>query len=241
MTQVSNEQVGARREALEVPPVTGRVERRRARTRQRILEIAEEMVRSRGVEAVTIDDITEAVDIARRSFYSHFGSKHDVLVPIARAHTKSLNRRIDRLIEGVSDPAEVVAIGLRHTLRGIAADPLCSWFILCSGLPLDRLREGIGASGARDIERGVREGRFSIPNLAVLEEMLGGAVVGVLTAYLAGKLTESVLDDGVGYVLRLLGVPPEEAHEITRRPLPPLPKEERRGHALPPAKSRRKS
>jgi AcrR family transcriptional regulator len=240
MMKVPDDQVDTRDQALDASPVVGRVERRRARTRQRILEIAEEMVRARGVEAVTIDDITGAVDIARRSFYNHFGSKHDVLVPIARAHTKSLNRRIDRLIEGVFDPAEVIAIGLRHTLRGIAEDPLCSWFILCSGLPLDRLREGIGASGARDIERGVQEGRFSIPNLAVLEEMLGGAVVGVLTAYLAGKLTESGLDDGVGYVLRLLGVPPEEAHEITRRPLPPLPKE-RRGHAPPAAKSRRKS
>ncbi len=198
------------------------------------------MVRARGVEAVTIDDITEEADIARRSFYNLFRSKHDLLVPIARAHTRSLNRRIDRLIERVSDPAEVISIGLRHTLRGIAADPLCSWFILHSGLPLDRLREGIGESGARDIERGVREGRFSIPNEAVLEEMLGGAVVGVLTAYLSGTLTEADVDDGVGYVLRVLGVPAEEARQITRRPLPALPKEPR-GHPLPAVRTKRRT
>lgn len=204
---------------------TGRVERRRARTRQRILEVAEGLVRRRGVEAVTIDEITEAADIARRSFYHHFDSKHDLLVPVARAHTRSLNRSIDRLIEDLSDPAEIVAIGLRHTLRGILDDPLCCWFILRSGLPHDRLREGIGESAARDLESGVRTGRFVIPNHAVLGDMVSGAVVGVLSAYLRGSLSEADLDDTVEYVLRLLGVPPAEARRITHRPLPSLPQD----------------
>ena len=208
--------------ATEMRP-TGRVERRRALTRQRILAVAEELVRDRGIEAVTIDEITEAADIARRSFYHHFDSKHDLLVPVARAHTRSLNRSIDCLVENLSDPAEIVSIGLRHTLRGILDDPLCCWFILRSGLPLDRLREGIGESAARDLERGVRTGRFVIPNQAVLGDMLSGAVVGVLSAYLGGSRTEADLDDAVEYVLRLLGVPPAEAREITHRPLPPLP------------------
>ena len=214
--------------ATEVRP-TGRVERRRALTRQRILAVAEELVRDRGIEAVTIDEIAEAADIARRSFYHHFDSKHDLLVPVARAHTRSLNRSIDCLIENLSDPAEIVSIGLRHTLRGILDDPLCCWFILRSGLPLDRLREGIGESAARDLERGVRTGRFVIPNQAVLGDMLSGAVVGVLSAYLGGSRTEANLDDAVEYVLRLLGVPLAEAHEITHRPLPSLPPEPAEG------------
>lgn len=205
------------------PGAPGRVERRRQRTRQRILEVAEALVRSRGVEAVTIDEIAESADIARRSFYSYFESKHDLLVPIARAHTKSLNRSIDRLIEHLSDPAEIVSIALRHTLRGILADALCCWFILHSGLSHDRLREGIGESAARDLEHGVLSGRFVIPNPPVLAQMVSGAVVGVLSAYLGGSLTEADLDDAAEYVLRLLGVPSPEAREITHRPLPPLP------------------
>ena len=38
----------------------GRVERRRARVRQRVLKVAEELVRARGVDAVTLDEITDA-------------------------------------------------------------------------------------------------------------------------------------------------------------------------------------
>ena len=230
--------VGRPRPLEPVPADTrgaGRVERRRARTRQRILEVAEALVRRRGVEAVTIDEITEAADIARRSFYHHFDSKHDLLVPVARSRTRSLNRSIDCLIENLSDPAEIVSIGLRHTLRGILDDPLCCWFILRSGLPLDRLREGIGESAVRDLERGVRTGRFVIRNPAVLGDLLGGAVVGVLSAYLAGARAEADLDDAVEYVLRLLGVPPAEAREIAHRPLPSIPPEPAAGprHSRP--------
>ena len=76
-----------------------RVERRRARVRQRIVEAAEDLTESRGVDGVTIEDITEAADVARRTFYHYFESKHDVVVPIARARTRELNRRIDRVVE----------------------------------------------------------------------------------------------------------------------------------------------
>jgi hypothetical protein len=71
-------------------------------------------------------------------------------VPIARARTKSLNRRIDRLIEEVQDPAEAVSIALRHTFRGIPEDPLCAWFVLRSGLPCERLL-GVPAVEASEI------------------------------------------------------------------------------------------
>ena len=200
----------------------GRVERRRARVRQRILEVAEDLTQSRGVEVVTIEDITEAADVARRTFYHYFDSKHDVLVPIARARTRELNRRIDRIVEGVDDPAEVVSIALRHTLRSMPEDPMCAWFIFRSGLPQQRLREGIGESGSRDVSRGIETGRFALANAASAGSVLSGAVIGALSGRLEGTLDDADLDDAVEYLLRLLGVPAGEAQDIAHRPLPRL-------------------
>jgi AcrR family transcriptional regulator len=202
------------------PP--GRVERRRARIRRRILEAAEELTESRGVDGVTIEDITEAADVARRTFYHYFESKHDVVVPIARARTRELNRRIDRVIEDVEDPAEVISIALRHTLRSMPEDPLCAWFLFRSGLPQQRLREGIGESGYRDVTRGIETGRFALANTEAASSLLGGAVIGALSGRLEGTLDDADLDDAVEYLLRLLGVPVPEAREIAHRPLPPL-------------------
>jgi AcrR family transcriptional regulator len=212
----------AREQTLEPP---GRVERRRARVRQRLLEAAETLMGARGVDAVTVEEITEAADVARRTFYHHFDSKHDLLVPIARARTKSLNQRIDRLIEEVPDPAEAVSIALRHTFRGIPEDPLCAWFVLHSGLPYERLLDGIGESGTRDVARGVAAGRFAVDNHTAGSTLLVGSLIAVISARVDGKLRDEDLDDAVEYALRLLGVPAVEAREIAHRPLPSLPEE----------------
>jgi hypothetical protein len=145
-----------------------------------------------------------------------------VLVPIARARTRALNRRIDRSVENVDDPAELIAIALRHTLRSMPEDPLCAWFIFRSGLPQQRLLEVIGESGQRDVGRGLESGRFAITNPVAVRSLLSGAVVGALSGRLEGALDDVDLDDAVEYLLRLLGVPSAEANEIAHRPLPPL-------------------
>ncbi len=207
-------------------PRPGRVERRRARVRQRILDATERLTRSRGVDGVTIEDITESADVARRTFYHYFDSKHDALVPIARERTRALNRRIDRIVEGIDDPAEVVSVALRHTLREIPEDPLCAWFVFRSGLPQKRLLEGIGESGTRDLKRGMETGRFALANQEAGGALLGGAVIGALGGRLENRLGDTDLDDAAEYVLRMLGVPRGDARDIAHRPLPPLDEDE---------------
>jgi AcrR family transcriptional regulator len=201
----------------------GRVARRRAKVRERVLEAAERLMARHGVDAVTIDDITDAADIARRTFYHYFESKHDVLVPIARARTKALNQRIDRVLTKIEDPAEVMATGMRHGLRAITADPLCSWFVLHSGLPHERLYEGIGESGMRDVARATEAGRFHVHNASVVRLLVSGAFIAVMSARLDGKLDDRDLDDAVEHILRLFGLDAAEAHDIAHRPLRPFP------------------
>jgi AcrR family transcriptional regulator len=60
---------------VEVP---GRRERKKAATRARIIEEATALFRQRGYQATTIEDITEAADVAPRTFYSYFDAKVDV-------------------------------------------------------------------------------------------------------------------------------------------------------------------
>ncbi len=60
---------------VEVP---GRRERKKAATRARIIEEATVLFRKNGYQATTIEDITEAADVAPRTFYSYFDAKVDV-------------------------------------------------------------------------------------------------------------------------------------------------------------------
>jgi AcrR family transcriptional regulator len=54
-------------------------ERKKQRTRERIVEVAFELFEERGFDGTTIADIAEAADIAPRTFFSYFPSKDDVV------------------------------------------------------------------------------------------------------------------------------------------------------------------
>ena len=58
--------------------MSDRVSRRRARTRERIFTEAMRLFAGRGFDAVTVADITEAADIGKGTFFTHFPSKRDV-------------------------------------------------------------------------------------------------------------------------------------------------------------------
>ncbi|MEH7909543.1 TetR family transcriptional regulator [Rhizobium laguerreae] len=57
----------------------GRRERKRRQTRERIEQAAMTLFLQRGFEATTIEDITEAADVSKRSFFDYFPSKEEVV------------------------------------------------------------------------------------------------------------------------------------------------------------------
>lgn len=63
--------------SAESPPAS-RIERRKARTAGAILEAAERLFLSRGYTATTMEDLSEAADVAIGSIYAHFGGKEGV-------------------------------------------------------------------------------------------------------------------------------------------------------------------
>lgn len=58
----------------------GRRERKRRETRTRIAETAMALFMERGFSAVTVDEISEAVDISKPTFFNYFPSKEDVVL-----------------------------------------------------------------------------------------------------------------------------------------------------------------
>jgi len=61
-------------------PSEGLRDRKRRQTRQRIVDAGLTLFQQKGVEATTLDEIAAAAEISRRSFFSYFGSKEEVVM-----------------------------------------------------------------------------------------------------------------------------------------------------------------
>ena len=195
--------------------------RRRERTRRLILEAAHEVLALKGVEAATVAEITQAADVGFGSFYNYFGSKRELLeAAIAHAlegHGHSLETRI----VGMTDPAEILAASIRHAVQFAETDPVWGAFVVRFGLLERSLRARLGSRARRELRRGIASGRFTPADPATALVAIGGAVLSVIQGRLDGTLTANAGPELADQVLRMLGVPRNEAARIARSELPP--------------------
>ena len=202
-----------------------RVERKKQDTRARILAAAETLMRANPIDSVTIQDITDAADVGHGSFYLHFKSKYEVLVPIIHAHAASLDQKLQKVIPAISDPAEVMAISARYIARMIVADELWKWFLRHSGVPSEEIQKAVGRFSDRDFEEGFHSGRFKVNDrIATRDYAFGGLVNCLMTAFDTQDPLK-LIDDGAELMLRVFGLSPEQANEIAHRQLPKLEEE----------------
>jgi AcrR family transcriptional regulator len=93
----------------------GRRDRKREATRKALEEAAWALFQERGFAQTTIEDITERVDVAARTFFRHFPSKEAVLFGDPRALEEPFRRAL------LGRPAgEDVYTALRHSLHALA-------------------------------------------------------------------------------------------------------------------------
>jgi AcrR family transcriptional regulator len=104
----------ARRSAA--APRGGRRERRRLETRERIFRAALDLFAERGFMETTVEDITEAADVGKGTFFNYFPTKEHVLATYGAERVATVERALAEARKGARPVLEV----LRELAAGIA-------------------------------------------------------------------------------------------------------------------------
>jgi AcrR family transcriptional regulator len=158
-------------------PPAPRVVRRRALTRERIVAAAARRFAESGPDAVRLDEIAEAADVARGTLYSHFRTKDDLLYAIIEPVLRVAVRK-------------TAALG-RRDARGGVARVLHLYLELWHGYP-DALRIAYRAQDMPLGDLGALHRRFLTGLMRVFDRAARAGILRSGDPVLAGHVMRTV-------------------------------------------------
>jgi AcrR family transcriptional regulator len=197
-----------------------RLERRKQRTRAALIKAAQSFIAA-GKVNVPVLEITQAADVGMGSFYNHFESKEQLFDAAIAEVLDAHGALLDRLTSSIEDPAETFACSYRLTGRLFRRRPQESQILLANGMTLLASDMGLAPRALRDIQEANRAGRFTVDDPELALAIAGGALLGLGNLLRNqpdrddAETTDTVTED----ILRLFGLPSDEAREICSRPL----------------------
>jgi AcrR family transcriptional regulator len=136
-------------EAAGVPKVS-RLDRRKARTRQALIDAAVRLIAEGRGDRASIAEITEEADIGFGSFYNHFDSKEQLFQTASEEVLERWGQMIDRATAGITDPAALFAVGTRISGRLGWTHPDIAGFLTGMGLGALDIPGGLAPRALRD-------------------------------------------------------------------------------------------
>ena len=200
-----------------------RLDRRKARTRAALIAAARELLASRDPADVSIQEITETADVGFGSFYNHFQAKNELFDAAIDEVLEEHGALFDAVTADMDDPAEVFAASVRLTARLPKTHPQVAKIMHRVGLRYLESPNGLAPRALRDLSAAKAAGRFQVDDPAVALACTAGAVLGVVhlgTINSKPSAIDRASDELAVNLLRMFGLPTDEAREIATRKLP---------------------
>lgn len=182
------------------------------------MQAGQSLFAARSVDAVSVDDIVGAAEVAKGSFYNHFIDKDDLAREVAAVIRAEVETLVDAINRDTADPAVRMARAFAVYVRYAHEHPqrAKAMLRLLAGatLPDMPLNRGVRS----DLEAGLAAGRFTgLPLQSALLLVMGIVQVGLI------HVLEHPTDEAwiaivplLAGQLRGLGVPFDEAQALAR-------------------------
>jgi AcrR family transcriptional regulator len=206
---------------------------RSARTKAALIAAGLRLLSQRPIDAVTVDDIVQAAEVGKGSFYNHFADREALARAITAQIRASIETAVTRSNAGVTDPARRMARAICTYWRYALDEPEHAGVLVHIHTGHTSLTAPLNHGLVEDLETGLASGRFDIATV----ESGFLYVLGVTQLALVRIVQEpnralaiSLTQQMCALVLRGLGVDGAEAAQIAaqasdaivrKRPAPP--------------------
>lgn len=200
------------------PEALPRRDRRRARTRHKLIAAARELLSETGYAERSIAQITEAADVGLGSFYNHFESKDELYTAAVNEVLDEHGALLDATSGDDSDPAVLLATAIRSTARLVLTHPEIAQIIARQGMAILDVDSGLMPRVSKLLAAGIRSGRFVARDPQILLTSIVGSLLGGLHLWL--REPAGIDDDWCNglteRLLALCGIAEAEAARLAR-------------------------
>lgn len=194
---------------------------RRERTQQRILAAALEVFAAKGAAMPVIDDFIKAAGVARGTFYNYYDSVDTLLTATTAWLEEDLMESIQQELEGLDDPADRLALGVRLWLAKAESDPVWCAFVARTATHGQLVEDIVHL----DLGNGLADGSFKFESVPAARDLLIGTLHEAMRRMAAGPVAPGFTRDVAHMVYRGLGMPVRRITAAFRRPIPAFRRE----------------
>src|SRR6476619_1192243 len=179
---------------------------KRERTRGLIVDAGAMLLAERPREALTVDAVVEAADVAKGTFYYHFQSIDELAAAVGEKLGESFDAVLTPVRLAIQDPAERLSFAFLRFLEKAISDPDWARLVLQSSQSPTEFARAIRTNLKADIVEAIVQGRVSVrdPELAV--DIVLGIWLQVVRGILDRGARPELTRQAVKAVLRALGV-----------------------------------
>jgi AcrR family transcriptional regulator len=167
------------------PAVPGRRERRAAETRLRLFRCALQLFAERGYSNVTVEDITEAADVGKGTFFNYFETKDHVLGVMAEIQLGKVRQAVQDAAVGKDSIRTVLHRMVIELAKEPGRSPGLARTMISSFLASDGVRKIIG--------RNMQDGRKMLAGVIAAGQRSGEIDPHLKSHKIAAQFQQSVM------------------------------------------------
>jgi len=216
MRESTQHKIAAKRLRHPAAKISGRVERRKLKTRQALIDATHLLLATRSIDALSVDEIAMRADVAKGTFYNYFADKDALAHELARRVRETIESEIANINAGIDDPAVRIARAFACVMQfGLTeraqARSLMRLFPHATD-PATPLNAGVRG----DVVSGIARRRIAAPSAEVGVGFIVGVVLAGLNRVIALPPTEAAafVRDMGQVLLRGLGIDRRQATRI---------------------------